>query len=94
MVADINGTATANVANLTDVNGTLYFTAYTPGSGYQVWQSDGTAAGTEADTSLSTGGSRVPSALTAASNNLYFTAPGATLWQWQARAAPRPTPTI
>ena len=61
MVADIDGTATANVASPTNVSGTLFFTAYTLGGGYQVWQSNGTASGTVADTSLSTGGSSVPS---------------------------------
>jgi ELWxxDGT repeat protein len=92
MVADIDGTATANVASPTNVNGTLFFTAYTLSGGYQVWQSNGTSAGTVADTSLNTGGSAVPSALTAAGNNLYFTSPGATLWEWQ--TATQATPTV
>ena len=91
MVADIDGTATANVASPTNVNGTLFFTAYTLGGGYQVWQSNGTSGGTVADTSLNTGGSAVPSALTAASSNLYFMAPGATLWEWQATTQATPT---
>ena len=33
----------------------------------------------------------MPSALTAASSNLYFTAPGATLWEWQATTPTTPT---
>jgi ELWxxDGT repeat protein len=82
MVADINGTSTSNVYNLTNVGGTLYFTAYTGVSGYQVWQSDGTAAGTVMDTRLSTGSSNVPSKLAAQGSSLFFTAPGATLWKW------------
>jgi ELWxxDGT repeat protein len=75
------------------VNGTLFFTAYTLSGGYQVWQSNGTSAGTVADTSLNTGGSAVPSALTAASSSLYFTAPGATLYDWQIVTQTTPTVT-
>jgi ELWxxDGT repeat protein len=88
MVADIDGTSTSNVANPTDINGTLFFTAYTISGGYQIWQSNGTSAGTLADTSLSTGGSVVPAQLTAAGSNLYFTAPGATLWEWKTPTPP------
>jgi ELWxxDGT repeat protein len=36
----------SNVSNLTAFNGTLYFTADDGGSGYELWRSDGTAAGT------------------------------------------------
>ena len=81
MVADINGTTTADVTNLTNVNGTLYFAAYTSENGFQVWQSNGTAAGTVMDTSLAKGAT-APSDLTAVGNDLYFMAPGATLWEW------------
>ena len=92
MVADINGTTTADVTNLTDVNGTLYFAAYTSANGFQVWQSNGTAAGTVMDTGLATG-TTAPSDLTAVGNDLYFTAPGATLWEW-APSSSQATPTI
>jgi trimeric autotransporter adhesin len=81
MVADINGTTTADVTNITNVGGTAYFAAYTTKSGFQVWQTDGTASGTVMDTSLATG-VRAPWALTAMGKNLYFLAPGATLWKW------------
>jgi ELWxxDGT repeat protein len=64
------------------MNGTLYFTAYTPATGYQVWQSDGTAARTVMDTNLNTGGTQIPGNFAAASSDLYFTAPGASMWQW------------
>ncbi len=40
MVADINGTPTADVSNLINMNGTLYFAAYTAKYGFQVWQSN------------------------------------------------------
>jgi ELWxxDGT repeat protein len=80
MVADINGTTGSDAGDLTDAAGTLYFTAYTAQGGFQVWQSDGTAAGTVADTALN-GGAAVPSDLAPSGTSLYFTAPGATLWK-------------
>ena len=89
MVADINGTATANVANLTNVNGTLYFTAYTLSGGLPGVAERRDGGGTVQDTSLSTGGSTIPTALTADGQGLYFTAPGATMWQWQPAATSR-----
>ena len=46
MVADTNGNTTADVMNLINVNGTLYFAAYTTQNGFPVWQSDGTSGGT------------------------------------------------
>jgi ELWxxDGT repeat protein len=82
-VADINGTAGSNTASLTVLSGKLYFTAYTAAKGYQVWQSDGTASGTVMDTSLNTGSKNVPSDLAVMGTALYFTAPGAVMWQWQ-----------
>ena len=92
MVADINGTTTADVTNLTDVNGTLYFAAYTSANGFQVWQSNGTASGTVMDTGLAKG-TTTPWDLAAVGNDLYFMAPGATLWEW-APSASQSTPTI
>jgi ELWxxDGT repeat protein len=80
MVADINGTAGGLAANLTAVGSTLFFTAYTPSSGFQVWQSN--SSGMVKDTSLSSGSTTVPTDLTAMSSNLYFVAPGASLWKW------------
>ena len=94
MVAEINGTAGSSPANLMAMNGALYFTAYTATAGYQVWQSNGTSGGTVMDTSLNTGGTNVPSnfaIMGSPIDSLYFTAPGATMWQWQ--PTPTPTPT-
>jgi ELWxxDGT repeat protein len=81
MVADINGTSSSNTANLTVVNGTLYFSAYTTPQGYQLWQTNGTSGGTVVDTSLNTGGSNVPSNMAVMGTTLFFTAPGASLWE-------------
>jgi trimeric autotransporter adhesin len=61
VVAEINGTSGSNTLNLTVSNGLLFFTAYTTQSGYQVWQTDGTTAGTVMDTTLNTGGTTIPS---------------------------------
>jgi ELWxxDGT repeat protein len=47
LVKEINpGSASAAPYQLTNVNGTLYFTATDGASGYELWKSDGTAAGT------------------------------------------------
>lgn len=47
LLKDINvGTNSSNPNNLTDVNGTLFFTAYN-GTSYGIWKSDGTIAGTQ-----------------------------------------------
>ena len=90
MVIDINGTSTADVTDLINMNGMLYFAAYTTKSGFEVWQSDGTAAGTVMDTNL-TIGTLIPANFTIGSSDLYFTAPGASMWQW---ASTKTTPTI
>ena len=48
LVKDFNpGPVPGGIGNLTDVNGTLYFQAYEPATGYELWKSDGTLAGTE-----------------------------------------------
>jgi ELWxxDGT repeat protein len=62
----------------------LFFTAYTAQSGYQVWQSNGTAAGTVMDTSLNTGGSNIPTDFAFMGTTLFLTAPGASLWSMPA----------
>ena len=91
MVADINGTSTADVTNLINMNGTPYFAAYTTQNGFQVWQSNGTSSGTVMDTDLNTGSSNIPTNFVAMSTTMCFTAPGATMWLWQASKI---TPTI
>ena len=82
MLADINGATTSEPMNLTDLNGMLYFAAYTNKYGYQVWQSDGTAAGTVIDTTtLSTGAANPPADFALIGSLVFFTAPGSTWWQ-------------
>src|SRR3569623_1272856 len=52
---DINpGLGNANIGNLVQSNGIMYFTAYV-GSAYHLWRSDGTTAGTYALTSSTNG---------------------------------------
>lgn len=70
---------------LTEVNGTLFFTAYDPNAGRELWKSDGTAAGTVrvADIFPGLSGS-YPSNLTSFHGKLLFVANsgnlGNTLW--------------
>src|SRR5207245_1351235 len=62
-------------ADLANVNGTLYFVGYGLGKGYQVFKSDGTAAGTAPVTSIAAAaGGCNPSELTASGGTLYFQA--------------------
>jgi ELWxxDGT repeat protein len=77
LVKDINrGPGNAfNVfpADLTDVNGTLFFPANDGIHGYQLWKSDGTAAGTVMLTDLNpTGAVLGPYYLTNVNGTLYF----------------------
>ena len=52
---DINpGLGNANIGNLVQSNGIMYFTAY-DGSAYHLWRSDGTTAGTYALTDSANG---------------------------------------
>ncbi|XGV98850.1 MAG: Ig-like domain-containing protein [Leptolyngbya sp. BL-A-14] len=69
-VKDINTTGNDAVASLTNVNGTLFFTANDGST--RIWKSDGTDAGTVA---VSAGYSGItPHNLTAVGNRLFFTA--------------------
>jgi ELWxxDGT repeat protein len=46
MVAELDGAAGSNPQNLTNDNGTLYFSAFTAQFGTELWKTDGTASGT------------------------------------------------
>jgi ELWxxDGT repeat protein len=81
IVDEINGTAGSNPMNLAVADGLLLFTAYTTNNSYQVWQSNGTAAGTVRDANLNTGGSNIPTNFVVMGTALVFTAPGATFWK-------------
>ena len=83
MVADINpGTVGSYPHNLTNVNGTLFFAA-NDGSSNQLWESNGTAPGTQLVTDINPGRFN-PYQLTNVNGTLFFTANdgihGSQLW--------------
>ena len=60
---------------LTVAAGRLWFAAYTPETGYELWQSDGTAAGTQPVADIAPGpSSSAPEKMRVAGGRLYFTA--------------------
>lgn len=86
LLKDINtenaaqGTYNVDPANFCSLNNLTYFTAYTPNFGRQIWQTDGTNAGTRPLTHspelnwsvLSAPAYEIPAMLTAMNGNLYF----------------------
>lgn len=68
----VSGSST--LANLTNANGTLYFTRFDSQSGMELWKSDGTMEGTQPVTNLSARGSSTPRNLSVAGNKLFFSA--------------------
>ena len=63
------------VGDLTEMNGTLYFSAADAAHGYELWRSDGTAAGTRLVRDICPGSPESnPQWLTAAGGKLFFTA--------------------
>jgi len=46
LVKEINVGGNSDSSNLTNVNGTLFFSACTPANGWELWRSDGTEART------------------------------------------------
>ena len=78
--------------NLTDVNGTMFFTAFTPANGYELWKSNGTTAGTVMVKDIKPGTlSANLNYLTNVSGVLFFTASdgsnGSELWKSDGTAA-------
>src|SRR5205085_1636932 len=64
-------------SNLTNVNGTAYFTADDGVNGNELWKSDGTASGTVLVKDIAVGNSgSFPSNLTNVNGTVYFTADG------------------
>jgi len=66
--------AECNPSELTDVNGTLFFTCSTRDEGQELWKSDGTALGTVIVRDINSGtSSSMPIGLTNVDGTLYFT---------------------
>ena len=76
MVKDINpGSGSSSPAYLTAVGSTLYFQAGDAATGFELWKSDGSAAGTVMVKDINPGsGSSSPAYLTAVGSTLYFQA--------------------
>jgi ELWxxDGT repeat protein len=78
--------------DLTDVNGTLFFSAADPAHGFELWKSDGTPAGTVLVKDINPGsGWSNPANLTNVNGTLFFTASdgtsGTQLWKSDGTAA-------
>ena len=85
LVKDINLSGSSNPQFLTDVNGTLYFSAADGVNGTELWKSDGTAAGTVMVEDINPGiGGSNPENLIQVTGVLYFSAAdavhGTELW--------------
>src|SRR4028119_412910 len=90
---DINpGTDASDPGNFINFNNTLYFTAYDPTNGFELWKSDGTAAGTVLVKDINPGTDPSnPNYFFNFNNTLYFTASdgtsGSELWKSDGTAA-------
>jgi len=87
LVSDINpGAASSSPANLTNVNGTLYFSADDGTNGRELWRSNGTSTGTQMVLDINPlAGSSSPGQLTSINGSCYFSADdgsnGRELWR-------------
>ena len=92
-VKDINpGPSGSNPLFLTNVNGTLFFSADDGSHGHELWRSDGTAAGTQMVADINPGASNSdPKYLTNVNGTLFFSADdgthGTELWESNGTAA-------
>ena len=94
LVRDINSNPApiSDLGNLTNVNGTLFFTAKDVTHGTELWRSDGTVAGTSLVKDIRSGSdSSDPGLLTNVNGTLFFTAndgtTGRELWKSDGTAA-------
>ena len=91
MVKGISSELNSSAHNLTNVSGTLYFTARDERDGQQLWKSDGTAAGTVMVKAINPSGSSDTTGLTNVNGTLYFAAndgtDGEELWKSNGTAA-------
>ena len=76
MVKDINpGAASSSPEGLAVVNGRLYFRAFEPTAGTELWRSDGTAAGTTLVKDINPGvADSLPFSITALGGRAFFSA--------------------
>ena len=96
LLKDINTaislTGSSNPGNFAAVNGTIYFTSETPTTGFELWKTDGTEAGTMLVKDIEPGdGSSNPTSLTNLNGTLIFAATtalrGKELWKSDGTAA-------
>src|SRR5215469_16435581 len=85
------GRASSDPRDLTAMNGKLFFTAWTPGHGRQLWRTNGTARGTVMLTHVPGPAGADPQDLTVADGVLFFSATdprhGRELWKSNGAAA-------
>ncbi|GAB2634742.1 hypothetical protein GCM10027035_29940 [Emticicia sediminis] len=75
LVKAITGGSTFDPSQMIDINGTLFFSAYSSSTGYELWKSDGTTAGTILIKDITSGTSSTAynnSNYTKVGNKLYF----------------------
>jgi ELWxxDGT repeat protein len=68
------GVGGASPQQLTNVNGSLFFTATTAETGLELWKTNGTAASTSLVKDIRPGGSSNPTELTNVNGTLFFSA--------------------
>jgi ELWxxDGT repeat protein/VCBS repeat-containing protein len=91
-VVQVGGQFLPYEADLTDVHGTVFFSAEDRQHGSQLWASDGTAAGTRIVAYINSAGNSAPQHLTDLNGSLYFGAFDGTGWGlWKSDATAQGT---